>query len=163
MPPAAAPTPPDSLRALLAAHGAAAVARFERFVADTSQPCAYLSSERVAKQPLRRSFLARALRAQSAAPVLGLTASKFGGVPYTTAANPVLSGHRFLGQINLAEVPHLPPGLPRDGILAVDLTRETAIARFARVRFYPRVEPRDAADDPGPIASVGAWSAMANC
>jgi hypothetical protein len=84
--------------------------------------------------------------AKEAPPVLGPAASKFGGLPYCEHSSEV-SGYRFIGQVNFAEVTAVmldagapvPDGMPDRGLIAVDLGKSLL---DCRVRWYP--DPSDA-------------------
>ena len=68
--------------------------------------------------------------------------------------------HRFLVQINFAEVPELPDPIPRAGLFCVDLIGKSAPAwRWFGVRFYPAPSERLAARPSAPVPCVGKYEA----
>ncbi|MBX3188631.1 MAG: DUF1963 domain-containing protein [Labilithrix sp.] len=146
---------PEELRRMIARHGARRLREIESMLDSALRPCVLVTSARVADRPLRRSAIGRMLRLGTASPRLSLTASKFGGTPYTEAADrPWASDAVFIGQINLSEIDDLPDGVPRRGIFAIDLVGSTD---GFRVRWYP--SPSEQEDDPGAVVCLGTHEA----
>lgn len=95
-----------------------------------------------------------------AAPQLPALRSKFGGMPYLTAADlPLMQDRKFLLQINLAEVPALPAPLPRAGLFSVDMKHSAPYWRWFGVRFYPEPSEAVAVVPPSPVRCVGNYEA----
>lgn len=150
-----------SLEKILAARSPGVVAAV-RAVLDDVRPCVRLSTSRASERPLKPGLLARLLGAPAPVPVLSVLASKFGGLPYCERASD-LSGRKFLGQINFAEANRalndagfpLPDGLPRAGLLAVDLGASIV---DGAVRWYPDPQ-QEKACTPSAWPAVGRYEA----
>ncbi|WNG16113.1 DUF1963 domain-containing protein [Cystobacter fuscus] len=107
------------------------------------RPCLLVESERVSQAPLHRGALGRMLGLRTDTPRLALLDSKLGGTPYTTG--PMPGGRWFLGQLNFAQLPPSVPGLPRQGLLAVDGVRvRSAFGLSFTSRWYPRPSEEEA-------------------
>jgi uncharacterized protein YwqG len=107
------------------------------------RPCLLVESKRVGQAPLHRGALGRMLGLRTDAPRLPLLDSKLGGTPYTTA--PLEGGRWFLGQLNFAQLPSSLPGLPRQGLLAIDGVRgRSAFGLSFTTRWYPRPSEAEA-------------------
>ncbi|WP_375769083.1 YwqG family protein [Archangium gephyra] len=147
---------PAELRQLIGSRSPELLAGVERFLADAPRRCTYIRSERVARAPLRRSWLGRLLAGDAAKPVLSPLDSKFGGVPYVEEADLTWGRYSFLGQIHFAQVEDPPPGMPRRGLFALDFgTSEKGMPLF-RVRWYP--EPSEERSRAGAVPpGVGPW------
>lgn len=125
----------------LLSPGVAAVV--EQTLQKNLRPCLLVESERVGRAPLHRGALGRMLGLPTDAPRLALLDSKLGGMPYTTA--PLEGGRWFLGQLNFAQLPPSVPGLPRQGLLAVDCIRgRSAFGLSFTSRWYPRPSEEEA-------------------
>jgi hypothetical protein len=151
---------PERLRKVLVRATPEVLARAELFLAQAAAPCVYFQSARVSERPLRRGLVGRLLGKQVAEPKLPVLQSKFGGVPYVTAADlPLMKDRRFLLQINLAEVASLPQPLPRQGLFCVDMPASGRYFRWFAVRFYTEPSEALAVLPPTPIRCVGKYEA----
>ena len=97
---------------------------------ELARPCIKITSERVSDRPLRRNPLVSLFGGKAAEPLLGVTESKFGGIPYCDP-DEGWDDARFIGQIDLEEATALlPPHVPRlKGLLRLD-AREQLTARW---------------------------------
>jgi hypothetical protein len=122
------------------------------------RPCVAITAQRVAAAPLRRNALAAAFGAKPAEPMLGVTESKFGGLPYGDADED-WADYGFLGQIDLAVATAvLPPDAPRlRGLLRIDLAGADSFSEMFRVRWFRQPLPDDHANVKP--RSIGAWEA----
>ncbi|MCP3102215.1 DUF1963 domain-containing protein [Myxococcus sp. K15C18031901] len=152
------PVPPPELRALLRSRSPSLARDVERFLADAPRGCAYVRSERVASSPLQPSLLHRLRGMRAARPVLGVLDSKFGGVPYVEEADLSWKDHRFLGQVQFEQLRDSPPGMPAQGLFALDLVETRFGAPAFRVRWYPEPSEVRARSVVTP-RSVGRWEA----
>lgn len=138
--------PPD-LRALFARHGEGALEAAQRFLAARPRPCVYVTSHRVGDAPLARTAVGRLFGLRTAPAKLPVMQSKLGGTTYVEPADLPWDGHTFIGQINFAEIEGPPAGMPREGILALDLDQTYAKGSHEsfRVRWYPVPDAQRAA------------------
>lgn len=102
---------------------------------ELAQPCIKITSERVSDRPLRRNPLVSLFGGKAAEPVLGVTESKFGGIPYCDP-DESWDDARFLGQIDLeAATALLPAHVPRlKGLLRLDMRPQLS------ARWFPEVD-----------------------
>ena len=145
---------PKNLRDLIAKHGNNLIERVERFLDAAPRRCTYVTSERVASHPLKRTGLGRLLRRPTSAPSLEVLRSKFGGLPYFEEPDLVWKEFGFLGQVNFGEIDDRPSDAPSEGILAVD--RAPVKTGSFRVRWYPH-PTEAAAQRVGLPICVGRW------
>lgn len=113
------------------------MAKAVAFVEAQKRPCVYVTSRRLTTQPLRRSGLHQLLGQSAAPPSLAMTASKFGGMPFS--AMNISKGSLFVAQINFATLPLSITNAPREGILEifVDVAPEaTAPPLGFRLRWH---------------------------
>jgi hypothetical protein len=157
-------TPPvleltPKLYALFSRHGESALTKAKQ-VLTKARRCIYVTAERVSTAPLRRGSIGRLLGLRVAPPLLLATDSKWGGTPFIPR-NDIerVEGCRFIGQINLAELPEGGVGVPPKGILALDFPNSGAIAAV-QTRFY--AEPHVAENHPVTIPSLGTYEAKLN-
>lgn len=150
---------PARLRALLVRHGDGALARAEEFIEDVREPCVYVTSRRLTTQPLRKSNLHQLLGHSAAPPSLSMSASKFGGMPFS-AIN-ISKGSLFVGQINFGAMPFELPKGPREGLLEiyVDPTPADKTPSGFRLRWHPRPEDAESSSWRAPPQSFGSYEA----
>ena len=145
---------PAEFRERLESQRAGLADAFQGQLTARVRPCIAVTAERVGPAPLRPGVLASLFGKKGAAPVLPVTASKFGGTPYAVADED-WAGRRFIGQIDLAEATAvLPPGAPRlTGLLRLDIGTEGATG--FRVRWFPSPSPERVVAVS--VESIGAW------
>lgn len=151
---------PERVRAELEAHRPGLSTEMEAALFKQARPCVRITSERASATPLRGSRGIVGLFARTPGPpLLPVTASKFGGSPYSEGDED-WSRWGFLGQIDLAEATAvLPHGAPRlSGLLRIDCaTLQSAGVNDARVRWFPTFTSERAVAVNAP--SYGGWEA----
>lgn len=135
----------DALEAHRAGFSHEMLLRMEALI----RPCVYLRGEHTTKAPQHPGPLRQLLGGHPAPPVLGVTDTKFGGVPYAEGPED-WSNHDYLGQLNFADVSVVVAGVPSRGLLRIDLLTSADFDEPLRLRWFP--EP-DAAK-----AKSGGWN-----
>jgi hypothetical protein len=147
---------PDPVREDLNAQRAGLADEIEETLYSVAKPCVAITALRVSDAPLHRGPVRKLLGARTAVPVLGPTASKFGGIPYCETVED-WSHHAFLGQIDLAEATAVLPqdGVKLRGLLRIDNKPASSWTEAMRVRWFAEPSARRAITAVPP--SVGKW------
>ena len=143
----------DPVRKDLEAHRPGLADETERMLLAHARPCVTITAKRVARAPLRRNPIARLFGCKPADPILGPTASKFGGRPYSEDDDE-WRGRAFLGQIDLtAATAGLPPSAPRlRGLVRLEMPTN---GDPLQARWFPEIDAACSRDARPPC--VGTW------
>jgi hypothetical protein len=145
---------PEPVRRDLEAHREGLAAEVEKILRSQARPCVAIRSERVSDAPLHRNAIARLFGKPVASPVLGPTASKFGGTPYCEEEED-WEGYRFLGQIDLAEATAVLRAESRlRGLLRLDVN-SAPVNESLRLRWFESPAPARAVA--ASVESLGSW------
>lgn len=147
---------PTKIRDALHAYSEGIADRLEEEARKLRRPCVYFSSERVSDAPLRRTGFGKLFRRRLAKPILPITASKFGGIPYSEG-NEDWNGWRFIGQFDLLEAARFFPESSLSGLLRIDIS-DNPLSDGLRVRWFSEPDPSKA-KVVNTIAPFGKWEA----